>query len=60
VTSVLFAAEHPEWLPGLIAGGLWAGLLAWSRSVSACWISHLVANAALGVYVVTTHRWEFW
>jgi CAAX prenyl protease-like protein len=59
VTSVLFALEHPEWLPALITGLAWAGLLAWSRSVSACWISHLVANAALGAYVVTTHRWEF-
>lgn len=60
VTSVLFALEHPEWLPGLLTGLLWAGLLAWSRSVSACWISHLVANAALGAYVIATHRWEFW
>jgi CAAX prenyl protease-like protein len=60
ITSVLFALEHPEWLPGLITGFAWAGLLAWSRSVGACWISHLVANLALGVYVLASHRWEFW
>jgi hypothetical protein len=60
VTSVLFALGHPEWLPALLTGFAWVGLLAWTRSVSACWISHMVANAALGAYVIGTQRWQFW
>ena len=59
ITSVLFALEHPEWLPAFLTGAAWAWLLAKSRSVSACWISHAVANAALGAYVLGAQRWEF-
>lgn len=60
VSSVLFALAHPEWLPALITGLLWAWLLHRTRSVTACVISHAVANLALGVYVVATGAWKFW
>jgi CAAX prenyl protease-like protein len=60
-TSIGFALEHPEWLPGLITGIAWAGLLAWSKSLSACVISHATANLALGLYVVNSGgaAWKF-
>jgi CAAX prenyl protease-like protein len=60
ITSALFAAAHPEWLPALLTGLAWAGLLAWSRSLTACVVSHATANLALGVYVLTTGHWELW
>jgi uncharacterized protein len=61
ITAALFAAEHPaEWLPALLTGALWAWLLHQSRSVSACFVSHAVANLGLGIYVLTTGRWKFW
>jgi CAAX prenyl protease-like protein len=61
VTAGLFAVEHPaEWLPALLTGFLWAWLLHQTRSVSACFISHSVANLGLGVYVLTTGNWKFW
>jgi CAAX prenyl protease-like protein len=60
VTSVLFATAHPEWLPALLTGLLWAWLLHQTRSLSACVISHAVANLALGVYVIVTGDWRFW
>lgn len=59
VSSLAFAAVHPEWLPALLTGLLWAGLLAWSKSLSACVVSHAVANLALGLYVLNSGRWEF-
>jgi len=60
-TVVLFAAEHPaEWLPALLTGGLWAWLLHRTRSVSACFVSHAVANLGLGIYVMATGSWKFW
>lgn len=59
VTSGLFALAHPEWLPALLTGLIWAGLLAATRSVSACVVSHVVANLALGIFVLATGRWEF-
>ena len=60
VTSVLFALAHPEWLPALLTGALWAWLSGGRKSLSACAISHATANLALGVYVITTHDWKFW
>ena len=61
VTAALFAVEHPaEWLPALLTGALWAGLLHQTRSVAACFVSHAVANLGLGVYVLIYGAWKFW
>jgi uncharacterized protein len=60
VTSVLFAVAHPEWLPALLTGLLWAWLLHQTRSLAACLISHVVANLALGIYVIQFGAWKFW
>jgi CAAX prenyl protease-like protein len=60
VTSVLFALAHPEWLPALITGLLWVGLLWQTKSLNACLISHAVANLALGTYVIVTGDWKYW
>ena len=60
ITSVVFAFSHPEWLPALLTGLLWAWLLWQTRSVSACVLSHAVANLALGLHVITTGDWKFW
>jgi CAAX prenyl protease-like protein len=60
VTSVVFALSHPEWLPALLTGLLWAWLLWQTKSLSACVASHAVANLALGVYVVATGDWKYW
>lgn len=60
VTSVVFASAHPEWLPALLTGLLWAGLLHQTKSVSACVISHVVANLTLGIYVIHHGAWKFW
>ncbi len=60
VTSAVFAFSHPEWLPALLTGLAWGWLLHGTRSVSACVISHAVANLALGIYVIVEHDWKFW
>ena len=61
ITAGLFALEHPaEWLPALGTGFAWAWLVHWSKSVSACFLSHAVANLALGIYVMLTGAWRFW
>jgi CAAX prenyl protease-like protein len=61
ITAALFALEHPaEWLPALLTGALWAALLHQTRSVSACFVSHAVANLGLGIYVLTSGNYKFW
>jgi uncharacterized protein len=59
ITSVLFAAAHPEWLPALLTGSIWAGLLWRTKSLSACLASHAVANLALAVYVFISGEWKY-
>jgi uncharacterized protein len=60
LVSVFFAMVHPEWLPALLTGILWAALLWKTRSLSACAVSHATANLALGVYVLATGDWKYW
>lgn len=60
VSSVAFGFSHPEWLPALCTGLLWAWLLWQTKSVSACVISHAVANLALAVHVLATGDWKYW
>lgn len=61
VTAALFASAHPEeWLPAVLTGLAWAGLLWKTRSISACVLSHAVANLGLGIYVLATGDWRFW
>jgi CAAX prenyl protease-like protein len=59
-TTTVFAFSHPEWLPALLTGLAWSWLLWRTKSVSACVVSHAVANLALGVYVLATHEWKYW
>jgi CAAX prenyl protease-like protein len=60
VSSVLFALAHPEWLPALLTGLLWAWLLRQTKSLSACVLSHAVANLALGIYVIVSGDYKYW
>ena len=60
VTTLLFGASHPEWLPAMLTALAWGWLLARTKSVSACVLSHATANLALGVYVLATGDWKFW
>ena len=60
VTSIAFALAHPEWLPAVLTGALWAWLLWQTRSLTACLVSHVTANLALGIYVIVTGDWKYW
>jgi uncharacterized protein len=59
-TTAVFGFSHPEWLPAVLTGLVWGGLLWRTKSVSACVASHAVANLTLGVYVLTTGQWKYW
>jgi CAAX prenyl protease-like protein len=60
VTSVAFATVHPEWLPALLTGLIWAWLLWQTKSLCACFVSHVTANLALGVYIIMAGAWQYW
>jgi uncharacterized protein len=60
VTTGVFGLSHPEWLPALLTGLAWGWLVWRTKSVSACVLSHAVANLALAGYVLATGEWKFW
>lgn len=60
IASALFAVEHHQWFAGLIAGLAYGGLYIYTRNLWAPILAHAVTNGVLGVYVITTGRWQFW
>lgn len=60
ISAAVFGLSHPEWLPAVLTGLLWAWLLWHTSSLSACFLSHAVANLALGIHVLATGDYRFW
>lgn len=60
LTVVLFGFEHHYILAGILAGVFYNLLLYRTRSLAQCVLSHAVTNLALGIYVVSTGKWQFW
>lgn len=60
ITAVLFASEHgPYWDVGLAAGIVYNFWMVRTRSLGDCILAHLVTNACLGAYVLSSGRWEY-
>ena len=60
LVSLLFGIEHHEWLPGILAGLLYGGLLIKTRDIWAVGIAHALTNLLLAGYVIATGRYYFW
>lgn len=60
VSSVVFGLEHREWLAGIIAGFVYAGLVCWKKRLGDAITAHAITNVCLGVWVVTKGEWHFW
>lgn len=60
LVSVAFGLEHHEWLPGIVAGVVYAGLLIRSKNLFTPILSHGVTNLLLGIHVLATGQWSLW
>ncbi|HUQ27203.1 MAG TPA: CAAX prenyl protease-related protein [Usitatibacter sp.] len=60
VSSGLFALEHRMWLAGLVAGLAYARLYMTTNNLRAPVMAHLVTNAILGVWILSTGSWHLW
>ena len=60
IIALLFGIEHYEWLSGILAGMIYAGLLYRSKNLFIPILSHAVTNLLLGIYVLSTQQWAFW
>jgi len=58
--SLLFGLEHHRWLPGVVAGMVYAVLLYRKKNLFDPILSHAVTNFLLGIYVLSTGKWFFW
>jgi CAAX prenyl protease-like protein len=61
VSSVAFGALHGQaWLAGVVVGMLFAGALAWRRSLADAVVAHATTNALVSGYVLATGSWTQW
>jgi membrane protease YdiL (CAAX protease family) len=59
-TSVVFGFEHHEWLPGILCGLAYQGLVCWKKRLGDAITAHAITNLLLGLWVVTRGAWKFW
>ena len=60
VTSAVFAFEHEEWLPGILCGFAYQGLVIWKKRLGDAIVAHGITNFLLGVWVLWKGAWQFW
>ena len=61
VSSAVFGAFHGRlWVPGIIAGLLFAGALYRRRAFGDAVVAHATTNGLIALYVFATGRWSVW
>jgi CAAX prenyl protease-like protein len=60
VSSALFATAHTQWLAGLLAGAVYAGLFVGIGNLRASIASHATTNTLLGGWILANRHWSFW
>jgi uncharacterized protein len=60
VGSIAFGFEHQRWLPGILAGMIYAMLWYRKKNLFAPILAHGITNLLLGIYVISTNAWEYW
>lgn len=60
ISTVLFGLEHNLFMAGMMAGIAYNILLYRTKSLAQCIFAHAVTNLLLGIYVLTTGKWQFW
>ena len=60
IVTALFALEHDHWVGGALAGAAYNWLYMRSGNLWVPILAHVLTNAALGLWVLYTHQWQFW
>jgi CAAX prenyl protease-like protein len=60
ISSGLFGALHQPWLPGMLAGILFALALRSRGRLGDAVLAHVIANGLLAATVLLTGRWYWW
>ena len=60
VTSAIFGFAHYEWLPGILCGLLYQGLVLRHDRLGDSMTAHALTNFLLGIWVISRGAWHFW
>ena len=60
ITSLVFGFAHHEWLPGILCGFAYQGLVIWKNRLGDAVTAHAITNFLLGLWVVGKGAWHFW
>lgn len=60
LVSAAFGFEHHQWLPGILAGMVYAGVLYRTGNLFVPTLAHAVTNLILGIHVIVTDQWFYW
>lgn len=60
LVTALFAAEHSQWLAGLLAGVAYTAIYVRTRNILLTILSHAISNGLLGIWILSTGNWRFW
>jgi CAAX prenyl protease-like protein len=60
VTSAVFGLTHFEWLPGILCGLIYQGLVLRKGRIGDAMTAHAITNLLLAGWIVTRGAWSFW
>lgn len=60
LSTFVFTLAHTLWLAAIVAGLAYAWLYRRSGTLWTAVVAHAVTNGLLGVWVISSGRWEFW
>jgi len=60
VVALIFGGSHFEWLPGILCGMAYQGLVCRKNRLGDAVTAHAVTNFLLGLWVVFRHAYLFW
>jgi len=60
VVSAAFGLVHREWLPGILCGMAYQGLVLRTNRLGDAMTAHAITNLLLGLWVVMKPAWQFW
>jgi membrane protease YdiL (CAAX protease family) len=60
LTSAIFGFGHYEWLPAILCGFAYQGLVCWKKRLGDAMTAHAITNFLLGAWVAWQGAWHFW
>jgi CAAX prenyl protease-like protein len=60
VTSALFGLIHYQWIPGILCGLAFQGLVLRKGRLGDAMLAHGITNFLLGIWIVYKGDWQFW